>query len=124
MPDEDPRVEAVAKVISREVPDTATWYSCLCLARDVLRAADRNMWQPIATAPRDGHWGCPNRDIDLWDRWRGLRIADCFWDTKQLAWISRFGGVVTLGIDRDFTHWRPKPQAPAREVQLQEHDDG
>jgi hypothetical protein len=69
-------------------------------------------WQPIDTAPRDGHGHHAERDIDLWHKRQG-RLADCFWSPYFRAWMSRSGGnAYNMGGDECFTHWMPKPPPP------------
>jgi hypothetical protein len=79
----------------------------------------REAWQPIETAPRDGSV------IDLWSDCHG-RLADCRWrkhavlyadDEPTFAWFKRNGGrAFNVGLDADFSHWRPLPKSPAAEA--------
>lgn len=69
-------------------------------------------WQPIETAPRDGHGHHADRDVDLWRVDQG-RVANCFWRSECSAWFARSGGRASnMGGDDRFTHWMAIPQPP------------
>jgi hypothetical protein len=83
---------------------------------------NRTDWQPIETAPRDGHGWDAERDVDLWHKRQG-RVADCYWLSEpplhrkdepfMPCWMARRGGTAyNMGTDADFSHWMPKPKAP------------
>lgn len=50
-----------------------------------------NLWQPMATAPKDG------TIIDLWNK-RGFRVAEVWWDAEDECWTCLLDDVC-------FSHW-------------------
>lgn len=53
----------------------------------------RFVWQPIATAPRDG------TVVDLWHK-NQFRITETWWVSDDKCWSAVFD-------DSDVTHWAP-----------------
>ncbi|MBC22296.1 MAG: hypothetical protein CMJ32_00060 [Phycisphaerae bacterium] len=83
------------------------------MERRIAEAVEADGWRPIDTAPRDGHGHHSDRGIDLYHAEQG-RVADCYWRPEFKAWFKRTGGrAYNMGADDRFTHWRPKPSAPA-----------
>ncbi len=73
------------------------------VVRVVLAAAEREAWQPITTAPRDGYRMlvyAPGVDYDLPDI-----ICLCAWDPHAGFCVDEL---------RSPTHWRPLPPPPDR----------
>ena len=83
--------------------DDGDWVAEISLCTDAaleverLREELRNMWQPIATAPRDAI-------IDVWHK-EHCRMTDVWWADE--SWSSTGTG------DEDFSHWMPIPAAPS-----------
>lgn len=69
-------------------------------------------WQPIRTAPRNGHGHHADRDVDLWHKTQG-RMANAFWNEEAKAWLVRSGGrAYNVGGDERFSHWMTLPKPP------------
>ena len=75
------------------------------------RLPDREGWQDISTAPKDG------TKIDLWHPTRG-RLVDAFWNKRTYVLYEPWGwGNASWGRITGATHWRPLPQEPNCEQQ-------
>lgn len=72
------------------------------------------IWQPIATAPKDG------TEIDLWavreTTGKARRYTDCCWGRRNFG-SEPFGEPVWLGLQDPYsvitpTHWMRRPEPP------------
>lgn len=81
-------------------------------------------WQPINTAPRDGHWHHADLDIDLWHVQYG-RYPDCYWSGNFNAWFHRAGGrAFNMGGDDRFSHWCRRAAAPRLDATVRSGEEG
>lgn len=74
--------------------------------RAALEAAEREVWQPIETALRDG------TKVDLWfaGSWN-CRIADCEF-RPGFGWHPEGRGIIYNEDPSIITHWCPLPSPP------------
>lgn len=101
----DPVIEAMARAIGRviwgsEVIPEKQW---LKAAEAALAAYEKERWQPIETAPKDG-------TRVILSRTKSSVWCDCKWEKMRRVpdrWAS-FVGVVPFSP----THWQPKPTPP------------
>lgn len=73
--------------------------------------AERDGWQPIETAPKDG------TVVDLFYPLLG-RVADARWTAElSMGWVTDgpMGETITRP-NSELTHWRPLPPPPARNL--------
>lgn len=79
--------------------------ACLAIAKAILADRQRDQWQPIETAPKDGSGFLAFINMD----W----IEGMFWNGEDWSYLSD-ADVTPFGRYKP-THWQPLPAAPKGE---------
>jgi hypothetical protein len=88
---------------------------------ETLTGRQRESWQPINTAPRDGtrvlllapypEYSCPMHMMVA----RTETITDGYWSLLRLMWVTMEMGNVVMTLYPKPTHWMPLPETPIKD---------